>query len=264
MAAEWSDSIVRNLPAVRSLDFDRVADRYDATRGGERRGQVMAGVLGPHIVGTRVVEIGVGTGLVAVALQHHGFDVIGFDLSMPMISQAKARIGARVAVADAHDLPLANGSVDSLVVVWVLHLVADPLVVLHELARVIRSGGRAIIGVNGSVFHDESDDISVTMKGLEEVTGRRRATAHEVGETATRAGFRVLDIVNTPEEAFERTPSVTATLVEQRTWSSLFEVPQDVWDARVVPIIEALRALPDPDDPRPVVGHQEVLILERS
>ena len=53
----------------RPVTFDRVADSYDETRGGLERGREGAAVLaGPLPAGGPLLEIGVGTGLVAAGL----------------------------------------------------------------------------------------------------------------------------------------------------------------------------------------------------
>ena len=44
--------------------IDRVAAIYDETRGGERRGNNFADDLAPWIVGSTVVELAVGTGVI--------------------------------------------------------------------------------------------------------------------------------------------------------------------------------------------------------
>jgi ubiquinone/menaquinone biosynthesis C-methylase UbiE len=48
-----------------SINFDRVADRYDESRGGAARGERFAAGLLPWLVPGRVLEVGVGTGLVS-------------------------------------------------------------------------------------------------------------------------------------------------------------------------------------------------------
>ena len=45
-------------------------------------------------------------------------------------------------------------------------------------------------------------------------------------------------------------PNTLADLIEQRAWSNLWHVDGAAWAEVVVPVIERLRALPDPDDPR--------------
>lgn len=44
-----------------SVNFDRVADRYDETRGGTDRGRLVAGELVPYLPTGALLEIGVGT-----------------------------------------------------------------------------------------------------------------------------------------------------------------------------------------------------------
>ena len=89
-----------------SLSFEPIADRYDATRGGEQRGQRTAANLAPLLdPAAPVLEVGIGTGIVALALRQLGFTVVGVDLSPAMAQRARRRLGPVVAVADAAQLP---------------------------------------------------------------------------------------------------------------------------------------------------------------
>ena len=45
-------------------------------------------------------------------------------------------------------------------------------------------------------------------------------------------------------------PTAEADAIERRIYSSLFDVDDEAWARVVVPVIDALRALPDPDRPR--------------
>ena len=53
----------------------------------------------------------------------------------------------------------------------------------------------------------------------------------------------------TPWDEFTSIPNDQATQVEQRSFSSLFDVDAATWESVVVPVIEALRAMPRPDQP---------------
>ena len=160
-----------------SIPFDRIADRYDETRGGLPRGRAVADVLGRHLADRgRVLEVGVGTGVVATALADHAQSVVGVDLSPAMLTRAHERLGSVVALADATVLPIADTSVDSVVAVWVLHLVGDPAVVVAEARRVLRPGGH-FVAVGGHPEYAD-DDAAPYWAGLEPL--RRRDTKDDM------------------------------------------------------------------------------------
>ena len=71
------------------------------------------------------MEIGVGTGSIALPMTDAGHPVVGVDLSPNMLELAHQRLGARVAVGDAMMLPIRSGSVPNVVAVWVFQLVGS-------------------------------------------------------------------------------------------------------------------------------------------
>lgn len=227
--------------------FDRVADIYDDTRGGQRRGDRFADDLAPWITGPRVVELGVGTGVIASGLRRHDIDVVGFDLSEAMMRVAQSRIGSRVAVADVDLLPIADGSIDSAYLVWVLHLVHDPIVTLREAARVVRTGGR-VATITSSGISDDSDEIAPIVDRLAPL--RQARLDHNALVVSDHPRLRLVHEGFTEWDEHETVPSAEADAIEQRIYSSLFDVDNAAWERVVVPVIDALRALPDPDRPR--------------
>ncbi len=227
--------------------FDRVAAIYDETRGGERRGDRFADGLEPWIVGERVVELGIGTGLIARGLRRHGRDVVGFDLSEPMMRLAVERVGPCVATADVDALPLADHSVDCAYFVWVLHLVHDPAATLAEAARVVRPGGRIVTITNNAAF-DPDDEIAPIVDRLAPL--RRARLDHRDVVAAEVPGLELVHEGFTRWDEFETAPTTEADAIEGRIYSSLFDVDDETWERVVVPVIDALRALPDPECPR--------------
>lgn len=226
--------------------FDRVASIYDETRGGERRGNGFADALAPRIVGPTVVELGIGTGLIAAGLRRHGIDTVGVDLSPAMLAVALDRVGPRVSVADVDRLPLADDAVDTAFFVWVLQLVHDPEVTLAEAARVVRPGGR-VIAITSGPQYDPTDEIAPIVDGLAPL--RRMRLDHN--EVARHDRLELIHDGFTPWDDFTgSSPSSEADNIERRIYSSLFDVDDATWSSVVVPIIERLRALPDPDRPR--------------
>jgi ubiquinone/menaquinone biosynthesis C-methylase UbiE len=134
-----------------SVAFDRAADYYDATRGyppGEEiavaRLLAQVGHLTPN---NRVLEIGVGTGRIALPLSVHTGAYFGIDLSRPMMNCLRAkqqREAVYVAEADATRLPFADDTFDSAVAVHVFHLIPNWQDALAELRRVLRPGAALV------------------------------------------------------------------------------------------------------------------------
>jgi ubiquinone/menaquinone biosynthesis C-methylase UbiE len=227
---------------VSSVSFDPIAARYDATRGGEVRGHVIADQLRRWLPDAgRVVEIGVGTAVVATALATTSGPIIGLDVSAAMLDVAAQRFPGPLVQADACAAPLRARSVDAVTAIWVLHLVGDRPAVFAECHRVLRPGGRLL-----GVIFDRSrrvDDPRVL-----ELELRHRHRADELGNlqpVAEAAGFRTAHVEPLPAFARPATAGQTADLLEQRTWSWLWDIPLDAWAADVVPVIEALRREPD-------------------
>jgi SAM-dependent methyltransferase len=99
--------------------------------------------------GKCVLDFGCGSGMNSLMLARRGARVIGVDISISLVQLARQRLaankttGASFVVGSAHDLPLPDRSVDVLFGIAILHHL-DLERVSHEVARVLRSGGRAI------------------------------------------------------------------------------------------------------------------------
>lgn len=130
--------------------YDKIASVYDLAFGpilqpGRRRAMT---VMNPA-PGTRVLEIGVGTGL-NLSLYPSHCDVTAIDFSAEMLVRAEERVAreglkARLFQMDAADLRFPDGSFDVVYAPYVISVVPDPVRVLREMARVCRPGGRILI-----------------------------------------------------------------------------------------------------------------------
>lgn len=242
-----------------SIAFDRMADRYDETRGGLERGELLAGHLAPHLRPGPVLEVGVGTGVIARALGGHGHRVVGCDLSVPMLERARDRLGPRVAVADGHDLPVPDGAVPNVVIVWVLHLVPDITSLLAEAGRVTAAGGR--IGVIPAGGDWEPDAIGEILVPMAETLRPAKDRPSDIEAAAPAAGLTL--VASEPTPGWEKVESAedVARVIESRQWSSLWDLSDERWAEVVEPALRALRALPDHDTPRPRRAHDNVVVL---
>lgn len=100
--------------------------------------------------GEHGLDVCSGTGDLCFALQRAGADMLGADFCAPMLAhthkkQPAAGTRSRFLAADAMNLPFAADSFDFATVAFGIRNVADPVVALREMARVVRPGGRVVV-----------------------------------------------------------------------------------------------------------------------
>src|SRR5262249_53685356 len=110
--------------------------------------------------GSRVLEVGVGTGRITRKLVGRGANVVGFDRAEPMLAVARQRLAElpaskwELACADARSLPVASGSFGAAIAGWVFghlrHWNADSWrnaigVAIGEMERAVAPGGTVIV-----------------------------------------------------------------------------------------------------------------------
>ena len=106
--------------------------------------------LAPPLAGQRVLEVGCGVGDFAVHLAKAGAAVTAMDFSPAAIEMARKRGEAHAVkvdfqTADAQALPFADASFDVLLSCECLEHLPDPQKALHEMARVLRPGGKLVL-----------------------------------------------------------------------------------------------------------------------
>jgi SAM-dependent methyltransferase len=263
------EELLPGARAGRSLSFDRVADVYDATRGGAERAARHAALVAPHLDrGQPVLEIGVGTGAVATALVDRGFACRGVDISRAMIRHAHDRLGPVVMVADASRLPLRDASVPEALSVWVLHLVGDLDAVVGDVARVLKPGGRWVIIPAGGAAPGEPDLVDGLVLPLEaKLYGVARVgprpSEQRLRAAAAAAGLLVESVDPAPPAMYEESPADRAANLEQRTYSMCWHLDDAGYERDVAPVVAALRALPDASRPLLRSTPVEIIVVLR-
>jgi SAM-dependent methyltransferase len=186
VSSQPSSAVRQGNTGSGSVTFDRAADFYDRTRElPAELGEAQTRLLHEQLNGTkRCLEIGVGTGRIALPLARVGIDMTGIDLSIPMLERllAKESTSVPVAVADARRLPFAANTFDAVLACHVLHLVADWPAVVEDALRVLRPGGTFLVSQGGRAGDVRASDLR-----------RRLSEAAGLAEGADRVGLRDLE-----------------------------------------------------------------------
>ncbi|HJN72508.1 MAG TPA: class I SAM-dependent methyltransferase [Myxococcota bacterium] len=140
-----SRGYVRFLYSIWALVYDWTV-AWDGAYRGNARSMIEAVVS----EGDRVLDVGVGTGLLAEYGAPLAGEYAGVDYSGGMLSKAASKIASlklgnvRLQWADARNLPFGDGGFDAVVSSFVLpHFAREEKVeILREMARVLRGGGR--------------------------------------------------------------------------------------------------------------------------
>jgi ubiquinone/menaquinone biosynthesis C-methylase UbiE len=145
--------------------YETIAGEYDERIPGngvvddiftESETDFLLGKVGP---GDDVLDMGCGTGRFTIPLAERAKSVSGLDMSPMMLATAGKKLADRGLVAELREgdmaaLPFPDESFD--VVVSMLALMhiprQDRQQVFREVARVLRPGGRLLVGVKNTVF----------------------------------------------------------------------------------------------------------------
>ncbi len=143
------ESIKRYWDA-RSKDYDRSPGHTDLPELWKR---VLSNTFNEKM---RILDIGTGTGFLALLLAELGHEVVGIDLSEGMlrVAREKARkLGIKIEfeLGDAENLPFDDESFDATICRHVLWTLPNPQKAIIEWCRVIKPGGKIVI-IDGAWF----------------------------------------------------------------------------------------------------------------
>lgn len=154
---QTADNALRDHPRA-ALDANSVRDAYrrwagvyDAVFGGvSSYGRRRAVAAVNRLPGTRVLEVGVGTGL---ALPRYRTEkrVVGIDLSREMLLKAEERVREErlthiegLLEMDAESMAFQDGAFDIAVAMFTASVVPDAKKLFAEMSRVVKPGGHLL------------------------------------------------------------------------------------------------------------------------
>ena len=131
------------------VDFSGNAKVYDRRHGAVLSDDVVhrlvvAAALQP---GVRILDIGAGTGRVALPLAELGCKVVALEPATGMVKELRSKTGAtnvRVIAGEGAQLPFSAARFDVVVIARVLYLTSAWQGILREACRVLAPGGRLL------------------------------------------------------------------------------------------------------------------------
>lgn len=175
------------------------------------------GLLG-GVRGRRVIEVGCGAAACGRWLRSQGASVAALDVSRGMLAEAAAaaeRSGVTVPLveADAEHLPFANDSFDLACSAFgAVPFCADSALVMREVARVLRPGGRWVFATTHPIrwifpddpgpdglraqtpYFDRTPYAEIDERGVETYVEHHRTLGDRVREIVS-AGFVLTDLI---------------------------------------------------------------------
>jgi ubiquinone/menaquinone biosynthesis C-methylase UbiE len=255
------------------ISFDKIAAVYDAQRAHPPAVSAQIGATLTTLVGrgAPILELGVGTGRIAIPAVAAGAYVAGLDISREMLRVAAERAAAAdapldLALADAQRLPFAADSFAAALAVHVLHLLPDWRAALAEIVRVLRPNGALIQGAD---WRDPDSCVGL-LRGrfriamMELLPGSRPPGAGaQVAQALARLGGVTAEPVVAARWSRPVSPAEVIAGMAARVDSEAWALPDDLLAAAVAAVRAwAAQTWPDLDAPQEV-EHRFTLTVTR-
>lgn len=99
-----------------------------------------------NVAGKKVLDVGAGTGRLALRLAKLGAEVTALDVSGEMLKRIKTKDPRlKIKIGEAEDLPLADENFDIVIATFLIVHLKDLRVFFDEVYRVLKPGGRFLL-----------------------------------------------------------------------------------------------------------------------
>jgi len=214
-----------------SVSFDRIADRYDTTRGYPEH--IMTDILGALDGELRkedcILDAGMGTGRFTQPLQARGYRIVGVDIAQRMIAKAKEKGVENTLRANLLALPFQDRAFDKTISIHVLHLIKNWKNALVEIGRVTKE---EFISV---AFNKEESP-------AQEIRNAYDRACEELGHSMRHPGMRERELPDVLQPdmvkpiVLHEHPVDVRNLIQEfetRTYSSQWTVPEEIHDQAI-------------------------------
>jgi len=194
------DESAANYFAAHAQDWDQLRSLHSPDGQVEER---LLEALGDAPLGD-VLDIGTGTGRMAVLFAPRAASIVALDKSLDMLRVARAKLqhlpagGVELVQGDFANLPFAAHRFDTVLLHQVLHFALDPAAALAEAARVTKPGGRIAIIDFASHGREELRDRYAHVRlgfGDQAMAGLLTGAGYQIAPTiALRGGELVVKI----------------------------------------------------------------------
>jgi ubiquinone/menaquinone biosynthesis C-methylase UbiE len=216
------------------VDFSANSKIYD-----RRHGAVISDGLAQAIASrldrdATIVDIGAGTGRVALALANRGFQLVAIDPAASMLQAMRQKPGEVLTVAaEGARLPLRRQSADAVVLARLLYLVADWQDLLREAREVLKHDGILLHEWGNGDASEEWVQVREKARSLFQEAGVE--TPFHPGarsEVEVDSFLRDLGFHRTEQIAAGAGPAITLAdflnKIESGEYSYIWEVPRNV------------------------------------
>lgn len=142
----------------RSQTYDRNVYKYKSQNAAEHLWKsILKTEIGTEKKNLDILDVGTGTGFLALLFAELGHKVTGIDISKSMLEKSrcnayKQKLAVNFMHGDAENLPFDDDSFDIVMNRYLLWTLPDPKTAVNEWGRVVKSGGKLIL-IDGR-WHD--------------------------------------------------------------------------------------------------------------
>lgn len=252
-----------------SIVFDRAVSYYDQTRAmpPERHREMIDALVDAAKITreSRVLEIGIGTGRIAMSVAEHVRRLYGIDLSLEMMGVLRGKLAGTshaidLAQANALQLPFATETFDVVYAVHVYHLVQHWQDALLDARRVLKPGGSFVLSFHRRVGNTPNRKLRTELGRLLQEYGLSNKRPGAQSEDEILAELEKwndpLRVVEASRWEQDEVPAEILDDLDRQIFSETWMIPRDVMD-QITPRLHAWAVDEFGDLSQPFVTQQE-------